>query len=79
MDTTPSTSAARESRPSDFDVREAGGDDARDRARVIALVSAMFRADATRRYEWLYRANPHGVARSWLAIERATGDAVGVT
>ncbi len=35
--------------------------------------------DARARYEWLYAANPHGFAQSWIAIEEETGQAIGCT
>jgi hypothetical protein len=61
---------------SEFEIRPARDG---DRGHVIALVSEMFRADVSQRYDWLYRRNPHGKALSWLAFDRASGDAVGVT
>lgn len=50
-----------------------------DRERVIAIVSKMWGEDISERYEWLYLANPHGRALTWLALEQASGEAVGCT
>lgn len=50
-----------------------------DRESVISVVSEIFQRDSTDRYEWLYLANPHGRALSWLAIENASGTPLGVT
>jgi predicted acetyltransferase len=52
---------------------------AADRERVIAIVSKMWSEDISERYEWLYLSNPHGRALTWLAVEQATGEAVGCT
>lgn len=60
---------------SDFHIRRAGDGDGEQ---VIALVSEMFRTDATPRYEWLYSGNPHGKAATWLAVEE-DGAAVALT
>jgi hypothetical protein len=53
--------------------------DRADKDAVIAIVSRMWGEDITARYEWLYLSNPHGCALTWLAIEQATGEAVGCT
>jgi hypothetical protein len=50
-----------------------------DRESVIAIVSRMWGEDISARYRWLYLANPHGRALTWLAIEQASGDVVGCT
>jgi hypothetical protein len=50
-----------------------------DRECVIAIVSKMWGEDISERYDWLYLSNPHGHALTWLAIEQATGEAVGCT
>jgi hypothetical protein len=50
-----------------------------DRESVIAIVSKMWGEDISERYQWLYLANPHGRALTWLAIEQATGEVVGCT
>ncbi|MEK6408474.1 MAG: GNAT family N-acetyltransferase [Acidobacteriota bacterium] len=50
-----------------------------DRGHVIKLMSQTYPGDMCSRYEWLYEANPHGEALTWLAIERGTGEAVGCT
>lgn len=50
----------------DFVIRRAT---AGDRAQVVRLVSEMFDADVSARYDWLYRDNPHGPAVTWLAFE----------
>src|SRR5215216_4470836 len=60
----------------DFDIRLA---DANDGEEVIRLMGKIYSGDMTARYDWMYRSNPHGQALTWLAIERATGEAVGCT
>jgi hypothetical protein len=60
----------------DFFLREAV---AADKECVIAIVSQMWGEDISARYNWLYLSNPHGAALTWLAIEQATGLAVGCT
>lgn len=50
-----------------------------DRDSVIAIVSKMWGEDISERYRWLYLANPHGRALTWLAIEQASGEVVGCT
>jgi GNAT superfamily N-acetyltransferase len=60
----------------DYEIRMANED---DRDRVIGLISSIYSGDVAARYDWLYRTNPHGHALTWLAIERASGDAVGCT
>lgn len=59
-----------------FEIRAAGPDDRRE---IIALMGNIYPGDMSARYEWLYLNNPHGQALSWLAVEAATGDAVGCT
>lgn len=59
-----------------FSVRPATAD---DRAAMIRLMSEMHEADATARYERLYRANPHGEAVSWVAVDDATQEVVALT
>jgi hypothetical protein len=61
---------------SDFEIREATRD---DRAHVIRLIRNVYAGDVAARYEWLYLDNPHGRALTWLAIEKAGGEAVGCT
>lgn len=51
---------------SEFSIRIA---DEHDRDEVVRLVSEMFEADISERYDWLYRDNPHGAAVTWLAFE----------
>ncbi len=51
----------------------------KDRDTIIGLMGRIYAGDMSARYDWLYRDNPHGRALSWLAIERATGEAVGCT
>jgi hypothetical protein len=60
----------------DFLIRLAGDE---DRARVTNLVAKMSCDDVQARYDWLYRENPHGRALTWLALDPATGEAVGCT
>ncbi len=60
---------------SEYRIRRATPDDS---AAVVALVSEMFQENITGRYDWLYRRNPHGEARSWL-VHDAAGQAVAVT
>ncbi|MEK6287225.1 MAG: GNAT family N-acetyltransferase [Acidobacteriota bacterium] len=50
-----------------------------DREQVIQLMGKIYPGDMAARYDWLYTDNPHGRALSWLAIERASGEAVGCT
>jgi hypothetical protein len=61
---------------SDFEIRTADDD---DRQHVIRLMGNVYARDMAGRYDWLYRSNPHGRALTWLAIERASGEAVGCT
>lgn len=35
--------------------------------------------DVASRYEWLYRQNPHGHARTWIAMDEASGEPAGLT
>jgi hypothetical protein len=50
-----------------------------DRALLTDLLSRNLSPDAGgRRFEWLYRENPHGLARVWVATEDGTGRALGV-
>jgi Acetyltransferase (GNAT) domain len=60
----------------DYEIRIASEDDRED---VIQLMSRIYPGDVAARYDWLYESNPCGRARTWLAIERATGEAVGCT
>ena len=42
--------------------------------RIYDLVDEVFGVRRPRvLYDWLYRRNPHGVARSWIVVERASG------
>jgi hypothetical protein len=51
-----------------------------DRDQVIRLISMMdYVTDGSARYDWLYASNPHGLAQSWIALERRTGRAVACT
>ncbi len=59
-----------------YEVRLAGDADRQD---VVRLVSEWIGHDATDRFEWLYRSNPHGVALSWVAADRTTGAIDAVT
>lgn len=61
---------------SDYDIRMANDD---DRRHVIRLMGNVYTRDMAGRYDWLYKSNPHGRALTWLAIERASGEAVGCT
>jgi GNAT superfamily N-acetyltransferase len=60
----------------EFEIRPATDADQVD---VIRLVSEMHGYDVTPRVEWLYRGNPHGVARSWIAVASGSGRVEGVT
>jgi len=53
--------------------------DDNDRQHVIKLMGNVYARDMAGRYDWLYKSNPHGRALTWLAIERASGEAVGCT
>jgi len=59
-----------------FEIRTATSD---DQQAIVALMGKIYPGDMTARYDWLYRGNPHGRALTWLAIETATGEAVGCT
>ena len=58
----------------DFEIRAADED---DRPHVVRLMGNVYAGNMQERYEWLYLSNPHGRALTWLAIERASGEAVG--
>ncbi len=54
------------------------GDVEADREAVIGLLARYVNPAYDRaRYDWLYRANPAGQGRLWLAVDGATGDAIG--
>ena len=67
-----------------FHVRLAQPD---DRGSLLALQAELFhgegaghdRAGLERRFDWLYRDNPHGKAFTWVAVDDATGQVVGST
>jgi len=49
-----------------------------DRAEMTELFRRYLSPQAdSRRFDWLYRGGPHGVARAWVACESATGAMVG--
>ncbi len=58
-----------------------------DRGSLLALQAELFRsggagkgrAELERRFDWLYRDNPHGKAVSWVAVDEASGQVVGTT
>ena len=51
-----------------------------DRAELLFLLQENLPAlPHARRYDWLYRNNPDGPARSWFAVDQDTRRAVGVT
>lgn len=53
-------------------VLEADGD------RMVKLFAAHLNSDYDQaRFDWLYRRNPDGPGRAWLAVESVTGDLVG--
>jgi hypothetical protein len=60
----------------EFEIRAATDD---DQQHVIRLMGNIYSGNMSARYDWLYRSNPHGAAVTWLAIETATGEAVGCT
>ncbi len=63
-----------EAEPEDrrFEVRRAHPDDFE---RIYDLVDAAFGRKRPRPlYDWLYRDNPYGRARSWIVLERASGE-----
>lgn len=67
--------------PVDYDSRDPRFETRRatphDFERIFNLVDTVFETKRTRAvYEWLYRANPIGVARCWLVIERSSGELV---
>src|SRR5438309_4631486 len=50
-----------------------------DRQVVLDLVRDNLTDEATvERYEWLYRRNPDGDGRAWIASDEASGEAVGI-
>jgi GNAT superfamily N-acetyltransferase len=59
-----------------FEIRSA---DHHDREQVIRLMGEIYPGDMAARYNWLYVENPHGLALTWLATERSSGEAVGCT
>jgi GNAT superfamily N-acetyltransferase len=64
----------RTSRDPRFEVRRATQNDFE---RIFDLVDTVFGTKRARTaYEWLYRANPTGIARCWLVIERSSGSLV---
>lgn len=59
-------------------IKVRAGDVEGDREAAIGLLSKYVNPAYDRaRYEWLYRANPAGRGRLWLAVDGSTGDAVG--
>jgi hypothetical protein len=62
--------------PGEFLTRRA---EARDRGRLAGLMSQRHPGYFAARQAWLYRANPHGAATTWLAFERASGRLAGCT
>jgi hypothetical protein len=71
------TDAASEYPAGEYLIRQASTG---DRDQLIRLISMMdYVTDGSARYQWLYASNPHGPARSWIAIERRTGRAVACT
>jgi hypothetical protein len=64
----------RTSRDPRFEIRRAAQNEFE---RVFDLVDTVFETKRARAaYEWLYRANPMGVAHCWLVIERCSGELV---
>lgn len=63
--------------------RPADHDSPTDRELVLRILREYFAAtsgdDADARYHWLYLSNPHGTARTYLAIDQTTGAPVGIT
>jgi hypothetical protein len=54
------------------------GDPEADRSAVIALLSRHVNpAYDRRRFEWVYRDNPAGPGRLWVAVDGSTGDLIG--
>ena len=67
-----------------FHVRRANHGDPKDREAVLAILRPYFEMvpggeDAEARYRWLYLDNPAGLARTYLALDSASGAAVGIT
>jgi hypothetical protein len=49
-----------------------------DRQLIMGLLSRHLSSDTVQeRFDWLYRENPHGPAKVWLALEDVTGKAIG--
>lgn len=62
--------------PGEFLTRRA---EVRDRGRLTELMAQRHPGYFAARYAWLYRANPHGAATTWLVFERASGRLAGCT
>lgn len=59
-------------------IRRAGPGDV---ATVLGLLREHYgpNYDTAARHEWLYRRNPHGIAVTWLAFDRRSGEPAGLT
>lgn len=64
-------------RDDQYVVRRADVDDRQQLIRLIGMMDNV--PDASARYEWLYASNPHGFAKSWIAVEQETSRVVGCT
>lgn len=60
----------------EFDIRLA---DEGDREHLFHVLSLWFPTTLEARYDWMYVGNPHGRALTWLAFDRASGEAVACT
>jgi predicted N-acetyltransferase YhbS len=51
-----------------------------DQPRIQALIAELLpEFDPRKRWEWIYRGNPHGPALTWIAIDDASGETAGCT
>lgn len=59
-------------------IKTRAGDPEADRSAVIALLSRHVNpAYDRRRFDWVYRGNPAGPGRFWVAVDGSTGDLIG--
>jgi hypothetical protein len=72
-------SAARTPATTGYAIRRATPDDKPKILEVMAELLGGDLADLARRHAWLYEANPHGRAITWIAIDEATREVAGCT
>src|SRR5258706_11306454 len=49
-----------------------------NRQRILAALGSFLAAADEKRFEWLYIENPHGPARTWVAIDESKDSVVGI-